>query len=145
MVVFWSSLILDSVGLDPAPSGVRRVILRSHNRRSGPFELQQVENASPGGHITPANVVSLLHRFGLGLEPHLLLSQDYILRGCLNVLGASWRYDRLAISLTTPCELRGSPPAAGDIASESPNLPAHALLQVGVNAPSSPAGFQQFP
>jgi hypothetical protein len=55
-----------SIGLDPTPPGIPRAILRSRSRRSGSFELRQVEDTSSGGHATPASVVSLSRRSGLG-------------------------------------------------------------------------------
>jgi hypothetical protein len=50
----------------------RRAISSSRGRHSGSVELQEVENASSGGHTPPADVISSSHRSGLGAEAHPL-------------------------------------------------------------------------
>src|SRR5271168_1416128 len=71
VMILRPGLIPRSAGLDLALSGIRRAISSSHSRRSGTCR-------APMGSKThrQADVMSMSHHSGLGLEPtHLLLSQ----------------------------------------------------------------------
>jgi hypothetical protein len=72
VAILRSILLQWSAGLDPALAGIRRAISSSRSRRSRPVELRWIENASSGGHTTPGNVISMLHRPDLRLEPTYL-------------------------------------------------------------------------
>ena len=77
MVIFRSSLIPRSAGLDLALSGIRRTISSSHSRRSGPAELQRGrERLVRRDTQRQRDMISASHRSDLGLRPtHLPFSQ----------------------------------------------------------------------
>jgi hypothetical protein len=129
-------LTVVTVGSSIVPQAIRQAISTSRSRRSGPVELQcvrhlsidsqsgtlgpplrrvvRIKNASLGCRTTQQTGSRRHIASAWGWSPPIYCClgehvDPKMLQGCLNVLGAYWRCDRHAASLTTLCRHRFRP------------------------------------